>query len=126
MSTDLETTAPSSKIKEIDAETFNPTKYNVAMTILQQQDTDGEGMVLRYQDYEDEMSRLQFSDFIKDVSNVAKMLSILNVYRPELFDKINAAIEEPSDAAVSNGPAPDAPKTLADTAAPTGVISQSS
>ena len=88
-------------------EVVSPTKYNIAMTILQQQDTDGEGMVLSYQDYEDEMSRLQFSHFIKDMSNVAKMLSILSVYRPLLLDKIKAAIDEPV-AGVSNGPQPSA------------------
>lgn len=86
-------------------EVVNPTKYNIAMTILQQED--GEGMVLSYQNYEDEMSRLQFSHFIKDMSNVSKMLSILSVYRPELFNKIKAAIDEPA-ADVSNGPQPSA------------------
>lgn len=123
MSTDPEATdtGPASRIKEIPAETFNPTKYNIAMTILQQAGTEGEGMVLRYQDYEDEMSRLQFSDFAKDVSNVSKMLSILNVYRPELMDKINAAIEEPAEVTVSNGPQP-----AADVSSAAGVTSQSS
>lgn len=117
MSTDADTIAdPASRIREIEPETFDPTRYNIAMTMLRQEGTEGDGMILRYRDYEDEMSRLQFSDFVKDMSSVSKMLSILNVYRPELFDKINAAIEEPA-AHVSNGPQP---------AAASGVISESS
>jgi hypothetical protein len=86
----------SNGIKEIDAEMIEANKYNIAMTILEKDSTEGEGMLIRYQDYQDEMSRLQFADFIQGLTAVSNMMAVLNVYRPELLDKIMDTIEEPT------------------------------
>jgi hypothetical protein len=93
-------TDASSTIKEIEPEMVHTNKYNIAMTILEKDASEGDGMVIMYRDYEDKMSRLQFADYIQGLSSVSKMISVLNVYRPELLDKIMEALEEPT-----NGPA---------------------
>jgi hypothetical protein len=116
---------PSNGIKEIDAEMIEPNKYNIAMTILEKDSEDSEGLVIRYQDYEDEMSRLQFADFIQGLASVSKMMSVLNVYRPELLDKIMDTIEEPAAPDVGSGGAK--PATAAQSASePADVKSLSS
>lgn len=94
---------PTNGIKEIDAEMIEANKYNIAMTILEKDSEEGEGMVVRYQDYEDEMSRLQFADFVQGLTAVANMMAVLNVYRPELLDKIMDTIEEPTAPASGAG-----------------------
>lgn len=95
--------APTNGIKEIDAEMMEAIKYNIAMTILEKDSVEGEGMVIRYQDYEDEMSRLQFADFIQGLASVSKMMSVINVYRPELLDKLMDTIEEPTEPSADSG-----------------------
>lgn len=84
-------------IKEIDPEMVKANNYNIAMTILEKDAAEGEGMVVRYKDFEDKMSRLQFAEFVNGLASVSKMMSVINFYRPELFDKIMDTIDEPAE-----------------------------